>query len=326
MKSLVLSVSPNTSTDRISVVDNFIPGEPSRTVLSFDQAGGSGAHATGVVHQLGGESCSLVVIGSYNRERWIAAAQQQDMPYDEVVISVPNRSSFVLLDRKQGNIAEIIDPGPQVTPECASEILARLETHLPDTGILILSGSLPPGIPNDFYAQALRLARGYGVKTLVDAHSEPMKHALSEHPWAIKPNLFEFQQIVGYATPTLSDQISALRTIAGVQADVVLLSLGKEGLLVGNSEQIWHLAVPDHGVSLPGTDRMNTIGCGDALVGGFCYAYVQSQNVLEGAQWGIAASTATLGTYGVPDCPPELVKHLLSKVQVMTVVSGIRGS
>jgi len=319
MKSLVLSISPNTSTDRISVVDNFIPGEPSRTLLSFDQAGGSGAHATGVVQQLGGGACSLVVLGGYNRERWVAAAQQQHMTYDYVEIAAPNRSSFVLLDRKLGNIAEVIDPGLQVDADCAQRLLVQLEKHLPETAVLILSGSLPPGIPNDFYAQALRLAKRFGVKTLVDAHSEPMKHALKERPWAIKPNLLEFQQIVGEATPTFAEQITALRRIVGLQAEVILLSLGKDGLLVGTGEQIWHLTIADHGVTLPDTHTVNTIGCGDALVGGFCYAYVQTQNVLESAQWGIASSTATLGTYGVPDCPPEVVRHLVKKVQVMAV-------
>ena len=63
MKSLVLSVSPNTSTDRVSVVDGYVPGEPSRTLFSFDQAGGSGAHATGVVHELGGNARSIVLLG-----------------------------------------------------------------------------------------------------------------------------------------------------------------------------------------------------------------------------------------------------------------------
>lgn len=316
MKSLVVSVSPNTSTDRVSVVENFIPGEPSRTILSFDQAGGSGAHATGVVHQLGGAACSLVVLGGYNRDRWIAAAHQQRMQYDYVEIDSPNRSSFVLLDSKQGNIAEVIDPGPRVEAKCGTQLLEHLEQYIDKTAVLILSGSLPPGIQDDFYAQALRLAQQHGVKTLVDAHSEPMKHALREHPWAIKPNLIEFQQIIGAATPTLNEQISALSRVAGTYADVVLLSLGKNGLLVGTSEQIWHLTIPNHGVTLPNTNAVNTIGCGDALVGGFSYAYAQTQDVLESACWGVASSTATLGTYGVPDCPQNLVKELVKKVKV----------
>jgi 1-phosphofructokinase family hexose kinase len=320
MKSLVLSVSPNTSTDRVSVVENFIPGDPSRTILSFDQAGGSGAHATGVVQQLGGEACSLVVLGGHTRERWIAAAQQQQMNYDYVEISAPNRSSFVLLDTKQGNIAEVIDPGPEVDEDCARRLLEHIEPFLDRTAILILSGSLPPGIPDDFYAKSLRLAQRFGVKTLVDAHSEPMKQALVERPWAIKPNLPEFQQIVGRTTPTLDEQIEALSQVAGVQADIVLLSLGKNGLLVGTAEQIWHLTIPNHGVSLPNTSAVNTIGCGDALVGGFSYAYARTQDVLESARWGIAASTATLGTYGVPDCPPTLVKELVNKVLVTTAI------
>ena len=164
MKSLVLSVSPNTSTDRVSVVERFVPGEPARSILSFDQAGGSGAHATGVVQELGGDSCSLVLLGSYNGERWIQAAQQQKMTYDYVKMDAPNRSTFVLIDKQRGNVAEIIDAGPHVSDDTAQQLLDLIEKYLDRTGLLILSGSLPPGIPDDFYVAAIQVARQYGVK------------------------------------------------------------------------------------------------------------------------------------------------------------------
>lgn len=322
MKSLVLSVSPNTSTDRVSVVENFIPGEPARTILSFDQAGGSGAHASGVVQQLGGDGCAIVLLGGYNGERWTAAARQQGMNYDYVEMDAPNRSTFVLIDKHRGNVAEIIDPGPAVSGDTAHKLLDCIEKYLDKTGVLILSGSLPPGIPDDFYVHAIALARRYGVKALVDASAAPLQRALQARPWAIKPNLFEFHQMVGIKTQTLQEHIEQLSRIVGLYAEVVLLSLGKDGLLVATETGVRHLTLAQHTVALPDSTAVNTVGCGDAMVGGFCYHYVRSENVLESACWGIAAATATLGTYGVPSCPPELVGELVGQIQAVEVVAG----
>lgn len=320
MKSLVLSVSPNASTDRVSVVDGFIPGMPARTILSFDQAGGSGAHATGVVQQLGGDACSLVLLGSYNRDRWILAAQQQRMSYDYVDIDAPNRSTFVLIDKQRGTIAEVIDPGPLVEQHIAQQLLNLTEEYLDKTGVLILSGSLPPGIPSDFYVQAIHLARRYRVKVLIDASSTPLQEALKVRPWAIKPNLYEFHQIVGTETRTIDEHIEQLNRISGVYADIILLSLGQEGLLVASDANVWHLTAPHHKFRLPDSDAVNTVGCGDALVGGFSYAYLQTQNIIESACWGIAAATVTLGNYGVPSCPQEQVQALVREISVASIV------
>lgn len=319
MKSLVLSVSPNTSTDRVSVVERFVPGEPSRTILSFDQAGGSGAHATGVVEELGGKARSLVLLGSYNGERWIQAAQRQKIAYDYVRIDPPNRSTFVLIDKQRGNVAEVIDPGLQVGDDVAPRLLDLIEKYLEQAGLLILSGSLPPGIPDDFYVHAVRLAERYGVKSLVDATGIPLQHALKARPWALKPNLYEFHQIVGVETTSLSEHIEQLSRIVGVYADVILLSLGQEGLLVANQSNIWHLSAPPNQFTLPDSNGVNTCGCGDALVGGFSYHYVRSENILESASWGIACATVTLGTYGVPSCPVHQVRALVNQIKVVEI-------
>lgn len=321
MKSLVLSVSPNTSIDRISVVENFVAGEPVRTLFSFDQAGGSGAHATGIVQELGGDARSLVLLGGYNRDRWIATAQRQHMAYDYVDIGVPNRSTFVLIDKHKGNIAEVIDAGPQVPSDTGERLLDLMATYLDQTGLLVLSGSLPPGIDPDFYVHAIELARRHQVKCLVDASTAPLQHALETRPWAIKPNLFEFQQIVGVETTTVQEHIQELSRIAGKIAEVILLSVGKDGLLVATEDNMWHLTAPEHGITLPDSSAINTIGCGDALVGGFSYGYSRSQDVVESACWGVACSTVTLGTYGVPAVDPAQVQKMAEQIQVATVVA-----
>ncbi len=102
MSGRIITVSPNTSTDRVSVVDGFTVGGTFRTVHSFDQAGGSGAHAASVATELGGDALAIAAIGGGNGLRWNAAAKRQRLPTATIEIKAENRSSFVLIDRQIG--------------------------------------------------------------------------------------------------------------------------------------------------------------------------------------------------------------------------------
>jgi 1-phosphofructokinase len=153
----------------------------------------------------------------------------------------------------------------------------------------------------------------------VDASGIPLQHALKARPWALKPNLIEFHQIVGVETSTLSEHIEQLSRIAGVYAEVLLLSLGQDGLLVADGSNVWHLTAPSGQFTLPDSTGVNTCGCGDALVGGFSYYYVRSQNILDSACWGIACATVTLGTYGVPSCPADAVRAFVDQIKVVEI-------
>ena len=126
-------------------------------------------------------------------------------------------------------------------------------------------------------------------------------------------------RVVGVETTTVSQHIEQLSRIVGVVADIILLSLGQDGLLVGTEANVGHLTAPDQRFTLPGSNAINTVGCGDALVGGFCHQYVRSENVLESACWGIACATVTLGNYGVPSCPVDQVSALVEDIGVIAV-------
>ncbi len=319
MRDLVLAVSPNTSTDRISVVRGFHPGATLRTRHSFDQAGGSGTHAAGVITQLGGASVAVAVIGGGNGRRWRMAAERQGIPAATVEIEQENRSSFVLIDEERGKVAEIIDPGPSLGSGDLAALAQLIEAWLPRASLLLLSGSLPPGVPDHLYARCTELARAVGVSTIVDAHSGPLAAAVKARPWLIKPNLEEFHQLVGASATTMPERIALLDDLAGEIAEVVLLSMEAEGALLAIEGACWQIEPPAKPVTLPGSDATNPVGCGDALVGAFCDRWLRSHDLVESARWGTAAAHVNLGQYEVPSCPPDEVARLVRQVEVRQI-------
>lgn len=319
MSGRIITVSPNTSTDRVSVVDGFAVGGTFRTVYSFDQAGGSGAHAASVATELGGDALAIAAIGGGNGLRWNAAAKRQRLPTATIDIKAENRSSFVLIDRQIGKIAEVVDAGPALTRRESRALLHLVEACLEDAGLLVLSGSLPPGVDDDFYAHCIDLATAGGIATVVDTHSAPLRHALAKRPWLIKPNLDEFHQLTDTPATTLSDRVPLLHSLVGECADVVLLSMEDEGALLATSDGCWHLTPPDQPVTLPETDAINPVGCGDALVGAFCYQWLRSHDLIESARWGVAAAHVNLGKVEVPSSPKREVEALVHEVGVRLI-------
>jgi fructose-1-phosphate kinase PfkB-like protein len=188
------------------------------------------------------------------------------------------------------------------------QLLERLERHLPTANLLIVSGSLPPGIPDDAYAHMIELARRYHIPTLADIHSEPLRQGL------IKPNLAEFQQLLGRETATLDERAAASRDFQGAAAEVIALSMDQEGLLLTGSAGQWLLRPPPTTIHLPQGTGINVIGCGDALVGALAFQYCQTRDLLNAAKLGLAAAHANLGTYGVPEIDPALVWSLSRQV------------
>jgi 1-phosphofructokinase family hexose kinase len=313
---VIVTVSPNIALDRVAVVQGFRPGQTSRAIRSFTQAGGSGVHASQVVQQLGGQTIALGLAGGPTGELWHRAAQRQNIPYDVIPIEGETRESYCMIDQELGSVVESVEAGPRVAATHLGQLLERLERHLPTATLLIVSGSLPPGMPDDAYAQMIELARRYHIPTLADIHSEPLRQALPSRPWLIKPNLAEFHQLLGRETVTLPERAAASRDLQGAAAEVIALSMDKAGLLLTGPAGQWLLRPPTTAVHLPEGAGLNTIGCGDALIGAMAFQFGQTGDLINAAKLGLAAAHANLGTYGVPEIDPALVWQLSRQVTV----------
>jgi 1-phosphofructokinase family hexose kinase len=313
---MILSVTPNPALDRVHVTRGFQPGRQSRAVRAFLQPGGSGVHATAVAQTFGVQTLAIVLLGGHTGSLWQREADGRGLMFDRVPIEGETRESFCLIDLEVGSQVEAVEAGPQVDESYLSELLKLLGAHLTQAELLILSGSLPPGLPADSYARMIDLAKVAGAPVLLDAHSEPLHLALSSRPWMIKPNLAEFHALIGSESTNLAERAEASRELSRRDGLVVALSMGVEGLLLTTPDGQWGLSPPESGVHLPGGAGRNTIGCGDALVGALTAEYSLTGDLLAAAKLGVAAAHQNLGTLGVPEVEPKEVRRLVKEVSV----------
>ncbi len=313
---MIITVSPNTALDRVRIISGFRAGKQSRAFSEFIQPGGSGVHAGSVIQSLGGEAISLVVTGGHIGELWKAEAKKRALRFDMVSISDEMRESFCLIDLDLGSVVESVVAGPTIPTETKDAILARIKYYLPNAELIIVSGSVPPGIASDIYSEIIDLARTYKVQTLADIHSEPLKKAIGHKPWLIKPNLFEFHELIGHTTQNLAERIQESRKFCQQSGTVLALSMSEEGMLLSSSEGQYLLTAPAIKMHLPGGSGQNFIGCGDAMVGALAYEYCRSKDLIAAAKLGLAAAHFNLGTFGVPEIEAEQVINLSRFVEV----------
>ena len=312
---MIITVSPNVALDRAHVVQGFRAGEQSRAIRSFLQPGGSGVHAAEVIGALGGQSIALGLLGGKTGELWKAEAKRRGLGYDMVPILGETRESFCLIDLDLGNIAESVEEGPWVNPNCLPPLLERLEHYLHEAELLILSGSVPPGFPETGYEQMLKAAKCYNVPVIADLHGSQLKEVLRQGPWLVKPSLQEFHELIGHSTSDLDERARACESLYRESGVVIALSMAGEGLLVTGPDGQWLLEPPRAEVHLPGGRGRNVIGCGDALVGALAYEYCPTGDLLAAAKLGVAAAHCNLSTFGVPEIDAEETRRLVSLIE-----------
>jgi 1-phosphofructokinase family hexose kinase len=316
---MILSVTPNPALDRVHVTHGFQPGQQSRASLAFLQPGGSGVHASLIAQAFGAQTLALVLLGGHTGSLWQREAEGRGLLFDLVPINGETRESFCLIDLEGGSQVEAVEAGPQVDEHSLPRLLEQLKGQLPHAEMLVLSGSLPPGLPEDSYARMIDLARRAGVPVLLDAHSQPLRLALQSRPWMIKPNLDEFHALMGRETTSLAERAEASRELARREGLVVALSMAVEGLLLTTLEGQWQMLPPGTALHLPGGTGRNTIGCGDALVGAFAAEFSRTGDLLAAVRLGLAAAHQNLGTLGVPEVDPEQARRLATEISVEMV-------
>jgi 1-phosphofructokinase family hexose kinase len=319
---MILTVTPNIALDRLVVAPGFQLKQQSRARSGFVQAGGSGVHAASIIQAFGGESKAIGFLGGHTGALWQAAALKAGLNYEVVPVAGETRESYCVIDPQEGSLVESVEAGPPCSPADLARLMACLEANLPGCAMLVISGSLPPGIPAQAYAAMIELAAGLGVKTLADIHSQSLQLAMPLSPWLIKPNLYEFHQLLGRQTRGLDDLAAACRKLHAESGTLIAMSMEQQGLLLTASEGQYWLRPPALEMHLPDGLGVNVIGCGDALVGALAFEYCRTGELLSAARLGLAAAHANLGTYGSPQVDPMLARQLALQIEVQPLQGG----
>jgi 1-phosphofructokinase family hexose kinase len=179
----------------------------------------------------------------------------------------------------------------------------------------VLAGSLPPGVPDAFYAQIIRLLNQHGARTLLDTIGEPLRLGCQEKPFLVKPNSEEASVLTGLQIETPAEAVQAAAEIRKIGPHNVIISMGKAGALLKTEHGAWL-------THSPAIIEKNPIGAGDSMVGGLVWALTRGLELNEALSWGVASGAATASLSGTEVGSREQIEELVSQIRCETIVSG----
>nr|WP_295974481.1 1-phosphofructokinase family hexose kinase [uncultured Bacillus sp.] len=273
---MIYTVTLNTAIDRILHIQGELTRKHNNKIkdVTFD-IGGKATHVSVVLSSLSIPNIATGIVGSVNKDILIGLMGKKGVTCEFIQQEGNStRESLVLIDETGKGSYMITEKGFEIKDETFEKLLKKLENSVKENDIVVFAGSPPAGITIEKYTQLLETVKDKKGRLIVDASGNYLKAAVKLKPTLIKPNEFEFQELVGKQLDKISDYEQEIKNLLDSGIEYVVISLGKRGSLVGYQQSIYQ-------VTPPKVKEINDTGCGDVFVGGITAKLSENRPIEE---------------------------------------------
>jgi 1-phosphofructokinase family hexose kinase len=306
---LIVTLTLNPALEHTFTVDRLVFEDRGYILSRSESAGGRGINASGVLKSFGADTVAVAVCGGKAGKAIEEYLAGSGIRVELVRIGHDIRTNLTIVDQ-QGLAIKLNEPGPSLSPPELGRVEKAVCRGLNGARWLMLCGSVPPGVPPDFYARLIRSAHKRGVPVLVDTDGDALEISLEAQPTVVTPNQHEAERLLSRALITRNQFREAAGRIRAMGARNVVLSLGARGAVAAiETGQVFEIVPPRVDVLCP-------IGAGDALAAAFVWAADRGCDLPDASRWGVAAGTASARMPGVSFATPDQVKEVYRQVEV----------
>ena len=306
---MLLTVTLNASVDKAYYI-NHAPkiGDVNRVKRVINTAGGKGLNATRAIMACGGSVLATGFVGGFNGQYFLSLLDADGVSHDFVKTAGETRCCINALD--EGSSTEFLEAGSQISDEELDKFSNHYKNLLSTKSIdaVIISGSVPTGVPADYYATLINTAKQSNVDVFFDSSGDLLKNAIAQKPHFIKPNLQEANDLTGKIISSKADAAQAAMELASTGIDIVCITLGADGAIITDGNQSYCSVVDDPS----GNEVVNTVGCGDTFVGTFALCQTQGKNLKDSFEFALAASRSNAMSQKTGFCDLNEVKKYLN--------------
>lgn len=302
---MIYTITLNPSLDYIMHVDTFTLGGTNRSQAEEMFVGGKGFNVSTILHRLGYDTCAFGFIAGFSGEEIKRLLQNRG--FQNALITLPDGFSRINVKMKGSSETEINGCGPCIPSAKIEELFQQLD-QLCDGDILILSGSIPSSLDNGIYEMILKRLADKQIRSVVDATGKLLLNVLPYHPFLIKPNQDELEELFNVSISNEKELIHYGKKLQDMGAVNVLISRASKGaILLAEDNHIYHCGIAKGNVK-------NSVGAGDSMVAGFIAGYLQHNNYQEALRLGSAAGGATAFSEDLGE--QSLIMELYETLQV----------
>jgi len=306
---LILTVTLNAAVDKTYTVENFRIDRVHRPSSWRIVPGGKGINVARVYAELGGEAMATGFAGGHNGDYILEGMRTEGLSHDFVQTHGESRVCIAILDPVQKTQTELNEVGPDITADEVERLRLKYESLVPGMEYAVLSGSIPPGVPDIIYRELIEIANKYGVPCVLDTSGEPLNQGLSVKPFMTKPNVHELSAVVGKQLATVEEAAEAATELNARGIEIVAVTLGRDGALVATKDGVWRAKPPE----IP---FVSAVGSGDAFTAAFVYVLVSGGPIPEALKMGTGAGAANAMTFGAGFCARDEILRLAGETEV----------
>ena len=300
----IVTLTMNPALDIATSTARVVPTEKLRCSEPRYDPGGGGINVARAVHMLGGDAVAVFPIGGPSGEMLVGLLECERVPHRTLQVAGITRESLAVFDHHTGQQYRFILPGPVIGPHDQERCLDALTTEVAGAAFLVASGSLPPGVPEDFYNRVGALSRERNLRFALDT-SGPALAGAGKGQFLIKASLRELEELAGTELKTeAQEERAAHAVIAEGRAEMLVLSLGVRGALLATPAETRRFP------AIPVTAAAGSVGAGDSMVAGIVLSLARGWGLIEAVKFGLAAGAAALLRPGTELCRTDDTERL----------------
>ncbi len=308
----ILTVTLNPAVDKTMRISRFELGRDHRFGEPHFSAGGKGLNVSRALKKLGVKALATGFLGGPDGELIERILRKEKIDQDFVPVSGNTRTSLTVINTGTRQSTRLLEPGPRITGRDLREFKRKYAGLLGRCRAVVLSGRNIPGAGDDAYRLLVRTARRMKRTAVLDTSGIPLKEGIKAGPDLIKPNLEEAEYLLGEKLRTQSKLVKAVRALFSRGCGTVIISLGRGGAIAYDGRDCFLARVPV-------IRKVNTVGCGDAMIAGFLSGQIKGQGLARSLSLAVAAGTANALTITPGGFTRLRVWHLAGQVKIKRI-------
>lgn len=309
----IITLTLNPSIDQIQTVDPFLPFGKNIILSSEKFLGGKGINAAYTLGKLGADCSALGFAGSDTLLDYEDKLKQVGVKAFFVSVQEKTRKNLKIVDLSTGKDTEFNQSGFQVGVHDLAVLNIMVEKHLPNADWLILSGSLPPSMPINYYYDLIFLAKSKGTRTCLDTSGSSLLEGVSARPDILRVNLSEFQELINTSPANEKELVQEIVRFQKTSVDYLVISLGSHGALGFDGRDMLKLKIP-------AISPVSLTGAGDAMTAAFVHQLDQKKPFKDALLFCTAVASASVlckepGDFRMKDVDWQLAKIQLDEIR-----------
>ncbi len=307
----IVSLSLNPAIDLTYEINDLQHDKKTRAISSHYDPGGTGINVGRALEKLGANSFTCCITAGKMGDFLHSMLNQELSNVTTLQVKGETRINTTLIQQSPQYQYEINALGPSITQTELDKIISQF-LSLCQQGIGVLTGSLPPGAPDNIYQNINIALQNQGGRCIIDAPVAVMKKALESSPFLIKPNQHELELLTNKKLNSLEEIANEARSIVEQGTQYVCVSLAEKGALLVAGDNSYYCNSPKIKVN-------STVGAGDSIVAGFAYAFTQNKSPQQALKFAVACGAGTATQKGTQLFHIKELENLSEQITITTL-------